>query len=93
MESLFAWSCSATSCLKDASVSSLNVLLFFSNIFRKSSWENVDTIVDSSFVMNEVGDVSLESFMVEGECFFFLFSMSGNDVAFSMSYEARMCRL
>ena len=66
---------------------------FFSNIFRKSSCENFDTIVDSSFVMNEVGDVSLESFMVEGECFFFLLSMSGNDVAFAMSYEARMCRL
>ena len=93
IESLFAWSCSANSCLKDASISSLNVLLFFFNKFRKSSWENVDTIVDSSFVMDEVADVSLESFMVEGEYFFVLLSMSGNDVAFAMSYEARMCRL
>ena len=66
---------------------------FFFSIFRKSSWENVDIIVDSSFVMDAVADVSLESIMVVFECFFFLLLMSGNDVSLSMSYEARMWRL
>ena len=75
----------ATSCLNDTSISSLNVLLFFSNIFRKSSFEKVDIIVDSSFVMDAVADVSLESIVVVFEYFFFLLLMSGNAVSFSMS--------
>ena len=93
MESLFAWSCSATSCLNDASISSLKEVLFFSSIFRKSSCENVDTVVDSTFVMDAVADVLFVSCVMEDECFFFLFSMVGNEVSFSMSYDARMWRL
>ena len=61
------------------------LLFFFSNILRKSSWENVDTIVDSSFVMDSVADVSLRSIMVVVECLFFLLLMSGNDASFSIS--------
>ena len=47
--------------LKEAFISSLNVVLFLSNIFRKSSWEKDDTIVELSFVMETVDDVALES--------------------------------
>ena len=61
------------------------MLLFFSNILRKSSWKNVDTIVDSSFVMDTVADISLGSIMVVVECLFFLLLMSGIDASFSMS--------
>jgi len=93
MYPLFVWSCAATSCLKDASISALKDVLFFSNILRKSSWENDEMIVDSSFVMDAVAVVSLVVFTMEVEYFFFLFSRLGNDFVFSMSYEARMCLL
>ena len=42
-------------------------------------------IVDLSFVMDTVADVSLVVFMMEVEYFFFFFSMLGNDLVFSMS--------
>ena len=93
MYPLFVWSCAATSCLKDASISALKEVLFFCSIFRKSLWENVEMIVDSSFVMDAVAVVSLVVVTMEVEYFFFLFSMLGNDLVFSMSYEARICRL
>ena len=93
MYPLFVWSCTATSCLKDASISALKDVLFFTKIFRKSSWENDETIVDSSFLMDAVAVVSLVVFTMEVEYFFFLFSMLGNDFVFLMSYEARMCLL
>ena len=43
---------------------------YSSSIFRKSSWENNDTIVDSSFMIDAVINVSLESGNVIGEGFF-----------------------
>ena len=58
---------------------------YSSSIFRKSSWENNDTIVDSSFMIDAVINVSLESGNVIGEGFFFLLSMTRNDAPFSMS--------
>ena len=44
---------------------------YSSSIFRKSSWENNDTIVDSSFMIDAVINVSLESGNVIGEGFYF----------------------
>ena len=67
------------------------LIIIFSSISRKSSWENDDTIVDSSFVIDTVADVSLESGSIVGEGLFFL-SMT-EEVLFSMSYEARIWRL
>ena len=58
---LYICSCSAIFFLNEASISSLNVVLFLSNILRRSSWENYETIVDSSFVMEAMADVALES--------------------------------
>ena len=46
-------------CLKKGSISSLNVMLFLSRIFRKSSWDNDETKMESSFVMEAVADVIL----------------------------------
>ena len=71
--------------LKEDFISSLNVVLFLSNIFRKSSWEKDDTIVELSFVMETVADVALESDTCLGDCFFFLLSMTGKDPSFLIS--------
>ena len=91
IESLFACSWSATFCLKDASIFAL--ILLFSIIFRKSSWENDDTRVESSFVIDAVADVSLVSVVCLDIDFFFLWSITRNDASFSMSYETRMWHL
>ena len=76
--------------MKNASISSLNVESFFSNIFRKSSWENDENMVESSFVIDAVADVSLESVIFLDDGFFFLLSVTGNDASFLMSCEALM---
>ena len=57
--SLCICSCVATYFLKKASISSLNIILCFSNILRKSSWEKDDTMVEASFVTEAVADVVL----------------------------------
>ena len=46
--------------------------IVFSSIFRKSSCENDDTIVYSSFVVDVVADVSLESGSIVGDFFLFV---------------------
>ena len=71
-------------------MSALNYVLFCSNIFRKTSWEHDDTILESLFVIDAMVDVPLESviFLIDG--FFFLCLITGNDATFSMSYEALM---
>ena len=79
--------------LKGTLISALNCVLFVSKILRKSSWENDDAKVESSFVIDAVVDVSLGSVMCLVDCFSFLCSITGNDVSFSMSYEARMWRV
>ena len=40
-------------------MSSLNIVLFLSSILRKTSWDNDETIVELSFVMEAVVDVTL----------------------------------
>ena len=74
IESLCNCSHSETSFLKEVSISSLSVVLFLSNIFRKSSWGKDDTIVKSSFVMETVADATLESctFCLGDDCFLFV---------------------
>ena len=93
IESLCACSCTAVSFLKDVSISSLNFVFFVSYIFTKLSWENDETIVESSVVIDAVADVSLESVIYLGDDFFLLLSTTGNDTSFSMSYKALMWRL
>ena len=93
IKSLCACSWSTTSFLKDASIYSLNVVLLVSNIFRKIAWENDETIIESSFVIDAMDNVSLESVICLGNGFFFLLSITGNDASFSMSYEALMWRV
>ena len=58
---------------------------YSSSIFRKSSWENNDTIVDSSFVIDAVANVSFESGSIVGEIFFFLLTITGKHSSFLMS--------
>ena len=79
--------------MKVASIYSLNVVLLVSNVFRKIAWENDETIIESSFAIDAMGNVSLESVICLGNGFFFLLSITGNDASFSMSYEALMWRL
>ena len=77
-------SCSyvTTSFLKEVSISSLNIVLFLSNILRKSSWEKDDTMMASSFVTEVVSEVGLESgAFCLGDCFFFLLSMTGKETS------------
>ena len=64
--------------MKEASISSFNVVLFLSIIFMKSSWEKDDTIVESSFIMETVADVVLESYnYFLGDGFYFALSIVG----------------
>ena len=51
---LFSRNCSATSFLKEDSISFLKELLLVSSILRKSSLEKLDTMVDSSLEMEAV---------------------------------------
>ena len=79
-------SCVATYFLKKASISSLNIILCFSNILRKSSWEKDDTMVEASFVTEAVADVVLESnYFCLGDILLFLLSVLGNKTPLSMS--------
>ena len=55
-------SCVTTSFLKENSISSLNAVFFLSNVLRKSSWEKDDTMVDASFVTEEVTEVALDPY-------------------------------
>ena len=55
-------SCDTTSFLKKASISSLNTVLFLSRFFSKSSWENSETKVESSFVIETVDDAVSKSY-------------------------------
>ena len=57
---LFRRNCSATSFLNGDSSSFLKDLLLLSSIFLKSSWEKLDTLVDSSFEMEVVVLVVVE---------------------------------
>ena len=62
------------------------LIIVFSSIPRKSSWENDDTIEDSLFVIDAVVDMSLESGSIVDEgLFLFLLSMTGKDAPFLMS--------
>ena len=76
-------SCATTPFLKEASISFLNVVLFLSSIFRKSSWENDETKVKSLFVMETVADIILESCTFFED--YFLLSMTKKDVSFLIS--------
>ena len=72
--------------MKKASISSLNVVIFLSNISRKLSWEKDDTMVEESFVTEVVAKVALESgSLCLGDFLFFLLSMTGKKASLSMS--------
>ena len=68
-------------------------IVFFSNIFRKLSWENDEIIVESSFVIDAMANISLESVIYLGDSFFFLLSITGNVASFLMLHEALMWRV
>ena len=51
------------------------LIIIFSSISRKSSWENDDTIEDSLFVIDAVVDMSLESGSIVDEGLFSLCSV------------------
>ena len=82
IESLCACSWSTTSFLKDPSIYSLNVVLLVSKIFRKTAWENDETIIESSFVIDAVAGISMESVLCLGYNFFFILSITGSDPSF-----------
>ena len=63
---LFSRNCSATSSLKEDLMSFLKELLLVSSILRKSSWDKLDTMVDSSLDMEAV-------VLVVVECILFVF--------------------
>ena len=54
MAKLFSLSCSTASSWKDDSSSFLKVLLLIFFILRKSSWEKLNTMLDSSLDMDAV---------------------------------------
>ena len=62
----------------------LELIIVFSSMFKKSSCENDDSTVDSSFVIDTVADMSLESDSIVGEVFFFSLSMTGKNAPFSI---------
>ena len=64
--------------LKVVSISFLKEVLFVSSTLRKSSWEKLETMVDSSFEM-EVVVLVVDKWMslVFFNVFLFLFSMAG----------------
>ena len=74
---LFNRSCLATSSLNNVSISFFKVLLFVSSIFRKSSCDKLETMVDSSLDSDVVVLVLVEfrSVCLFGR-FYFLFSDS-----------------
>ena len=89
---MFNCSCSATSFLKETSISFLNTV-FFSNISKKLSREKNDTMMESSFVMEAVAEVALESGILclgvvfplvvdEGERVFVLYVIGNLDLTF-----------
>ena len=83
---MFTCSCVATSFLKEAYVSSLNIALCLSSFFRKLLWEKDDTMVEESFITEAVAEVALESgALCLGDCLFFLLSMTGKEALLSMS--------
>ena len=92
---LFSRKCLATSSLKKASMSFLKELLLISSILGKSSWEKLDTMVDSSLEMEAVVLVVVEliSLLFLCDIFPFLFPMSKKLLILSISYEALMWRL
>ena len=79
-------SCAATSFLKEVSIYSLNVVLFFSRIFRKTSWENDETKVKSPFVMEAVVYVVLKSY----NCFEYYFSFCCRLWEMMLRFRCRM---
>ena len=81
-------SCSyvATSFLKKAFISSLNVVMYLSNIFRVASWEKYNNMVEASFVTETMAEVALESdAFCLGDCLFFLLSITGLEKSLLMS--------
>ena len=60
IERLFIHNCSVTFSLKEDSMSFLKELLLVSSILSKSSWDKLDTMVDSSLKMEAVVLVMVE---------------------------------
>ena len=59
--------------MKVSSISSLNVVLFLSNIFKKSLWEKDDNMVVSSCVTEAVAKVAFETEVFYWRYIFFFF--------------------
>ena len=89
---LFSRNCSATSSLKEDSISFLKELLLVLSILRKSLWEKLDTMVDSSLEMEAVVLVVVECISLVFLCdmFPFLLPMFGKVLILSTSYGGRM---